>query len=322
MRLKPILGVAATTITLFVMATPAHAAPKQDVAEKAQGNGPVKAQNDHDGDADHNPATAYTEDNDTNDGGTPNNVVDNGDNAHPSGNDRSVEPGGSGNQGKAESDPDDNGLGPDRSNGGPDKPNGSGGVDKADQDGNNGCGNDDDFEDDNEGWCGHKPTNQPPPPTDVCPNLPGNQATVPSGMIKNQAGNCVTPTNPPTDVCPNINGNQATVPSGMTKDNAGNCVTPPPPNPPVPPTPVVVMPVTPTPSPVVLPREIEKPQPVVIVDKLLAPPQLAPNPPMVKNNNFTRGMLPRTGFDPNNFLLLGLGLPGIGTVLTKLGLRR
>ena len=46
---------------------------------------------------------------------------------------------------------------PDRSNGGPDKPNGSGGVDKADQDGNNGCGNDDDFEDDNEGWCGQKP---------------------------------------------------------------------------------------------------------------------------------------------------------------------
>ncbi|MDQ3952344.1 MAG: LPXTG cell wall anchor domain-containing protein, partial [Actinomycetota bacterium] len=47
-------------------------------------------------------------------------------------------------------------------NGGPDKPNGSGGVDKADQDGNNGCGNDDDFEDDNEGWCGRKPPKSKP----------------------------------------------------------------------------------------------------------------------------------------------------------------
>lgn len=101
--------------------------------------------------------TAYTEDNDHNDGGTLNNVADSGDDKHPSGKDRSVEHGGSGNQGKAQSDPDDDGRGPDRSNGGPDKPNGSGGVDKADQDGNNGCGNDDDFEDDNEGWCGNKP---------------------------------------------------------------------------------------------------------------------------------------------------------------------
>jgi len=79
--------------------------------------------------------------------------------AHPSGKDRSVEPGGSGTQGRSESDPDDDGHGPDRSNGGPDKPGGSGGVDLSDQDGNNGCGNDDDFEDDNEGWCG-KPTAQ------------------------------------------------------------------------------------------------------------------------------------------------------------------
>ena len=86
-----------------------------------------------------------------------NNVPDAGDNAHPSGKDRSVEHGASGNQGKSESDPDDDGNGPDRSNGGYDKPNGTGGLDEADQDGNNGCGNDDDFEDDNEGWCGHHP---------------------------------------------------------------------------------------------------------------------------------------------------------------------
>ena len=104
--------------------------------------------------------SGYTEDNDTNDNGTPNNVSDAGDNAHPSGKDKSVENGNSGNQGNSSSDPDDDGRGPDRSNGGADKPNGPGGVDLADQDGNNGCGNDDDFEDDNEGWCG-KPKDKP-----------------------------------------------------------------------------------------------------------------------------------------------------------------
>ena len=96
-------------------------------------------------------ATTVTEDNDANDGGTPNNVADEGDNKHPSRKDRSVENGKSGNQGKSQSDPDGD------SNGGADKPGGSGGVDLADQDGNNGCGNDDDFEDDNNGNCGgHK----------------------------------------------------------------------------------------------------------------------------------------------------------------------
>lgn len=88
---------------------------------------------------------------------------DEGDNQHPSGKDRSVEPGGSGTQGNSNSDPDDDGRGPDRSNGGPDKqPDGAGGVDRDDQDNNNGCGNDDDFEDDNEGWCGAKPKGSPP----------------------------------------------------------------------------------------------------------------------------------------------------------------
>ena len=91
---------------------------------------------------------ALTEDNDTNDNGTANNVSDDGDNAHPSGKDRSVENGKSGTQGKSASDPDAD------SNGGPDKAGGTGGVDLADQDGNNGCGNDDDFEDDNNGNCG------------------------------------------------------------------------------------------------------------------------------------------------------------------------
>lgn len=76
-------------------------------------------------------------------------------NDHPSGKDRSEEPGGSGTQGKSTSDPDSD------ANGGADKPcelledcaAEQGGFDD-DRDGNNGCGNDDDFEDDNNGWCG------------------------------------------------------------------------------------------------------------------------------------------------------------------------
>ena len=151
----------AALMAVFLMAVPA-------VAGGGDGKGgDRKAASDRDGDADSDSGTTYTEDNDTNDGGTANNVEDDGDNAHPSGKDRSTENGKSGNQGNSESDPDDDGRGPDRSNGGPDKPNGSGGVDKADQDGNNGCGNDDDFEDDNEGWCG-KPKDDDVQGNDVC----------------------------------------------------------------------------------------------------------------------------------------------------------
>ncbi len=133
---------------------------------------------DNDGDADSDSSTTYTEDNDTNDGGTPNNVSDDGDNAHPSGKDRSVEPGGSGTQGKAESNPDDS-KGPMRYEGaqGDDKPNGPGGTDLADQDGNNGCGNDDDFDDDNNGWCG-KPDRVKGSRTDkTCPDGSAMPAT-------------------------------------------------------------------------------------------------------------------------------------------------
>ena len=130
------------------------------------------------------PASAYlagldapvlTEDNDTNDNGTVNNVVDDGDNRHPSGKDRSVENGGSGNQGTSQSDPDGD------SNGGADKPDGPDGVDLADQDGNNGCGNDDDFEDDNNGNCGGKRKKVAPSvvEADCDETKPGNQKTCP-----------------------------------------------------------------------------------------------------------------------------------------------
>ena len=142
-----LLGIAAPlAFALLLLVAAPGAAHHKSAHSKGKGKG-----------KNHKAGARLTEDNDTNDNGTRNNIVDGGDNRHPSGKDKSVENGGSGNQGNSSSDPDDDGRGPDRSNGGADKPDGPGGVDLADQDGNNGCGNDDDFEDDNEGWCGHKP---------------------------------------------------------------------------------------------------------------------------------------------------------------------
>jgi hypothetical protein len=64
----------------------------------------------------------------------------------------------------------------------------------------------------------------PPPPIDLCPNIAGDQATVPAGMVIDPlTGNCVTPP-VPVDVCPNILGDQPAVPEGFEIDPLGNCV--------------------------------------------------------------------------------------------------
>ena len=106
---------------------------------------------------------------DTDGDGQPNTPDPNGDadNRHPSGKDKSEEPGGSLNQGASTSTPDQNGSGPERDEGGTDKPDGPGGADILDQDMNNGCGNDDDFDDDNEGWCGKPIETLPLSPAEV-----------------------------------------------------------------------------------------------------------------------------------------------------------
>jgi hypothetical protein len=76
------------------------------------------------------------------------------------------------------------------------------------------------------------PPNEPPhitPPTDICPNLEGDQASVPEGMAL-VGGLCLRGNTPPTDVCPNLEGVQATVPAGFILSE-GACVPviPPPP---------------------------------------------------------------------------------------------
>lgn len=66
-----------------------------------------------------------------------------------------------------------------------------------------------------------------PPERDECPNIAGNQGSVPAGLIKDASGNCVLPPLQPADVCPNMEGLQTSVPTGLVKDTSGNCVCPP-----------------------------------------------------------------------------------------------
>jgi hypothetical protein len=99
--------------------------------------------------------------------------------SHPSGKDRDVEPGKSGDQGKSPSNPDGNGVDkPHPADGQPARSQGKGGWDM-----NNGCGNDTDFSDDNRGNCGGpekppRPTGTPSPtPTLVETRIPTPTAT-------------------------------------------------------------------------------------------------------------------------------------------------
>jgi hypothetical protein len=173
------------------------------------------AGSDHDGDADSDPNTAYEDDHTT---------ADAGDNRHPSGKDRSVENGGSGNQGKSESNPDDS-KGPMRYEGtqGDDKPGGPGGTDLADQDGNNGCGNDDDFDDDNNGWCGRptkvKPTDVNKPVCDADATMPGTQKCETTKLCPN--GSAM----PASGKCDEVLGEviTKTCPNGSAMPASGNC---------------------------------------------------------------------------------------------------
>ncbi|NCU30841.1 hypothetical protein EOM57_03470, partial [Candidatus Saccharibacteria bacterium] len=92
-------------------------------------------------------------------------------------------------------------------------------------------------------------------------SFPIYSATCPSGQI-GIPPNCSIP--PPIDVCPNIIGIQATLPIGMIKDGAGNCVVPPSPipTPTPPPSPVPIPTPTPPPSPSPSPSPVATPAPL------------------------------------------------------------
>ena len=65
----------------------------------------------------------------------------------------------------------------------------------------------------------------PAPPPDACPNIEGEQASVPDGFVIDESGNCVEDTSAPAvDACPNIEGDQASVPDGFVVDGNGDCV--------------------------------------------------------------------------------------------------
>ena len=65
------------------------------------------------------------------------------------------------------------------------------------------------------------PTDCGPPPTDVCPNIEGNQATVPAGMVKDGQGNCVTPPPPATPTTRTSDGRVHGRAGGQGCDAAG-----------------------------------------------------------------------------------------------------
>ena len=180
-RISVVMAVAAlmlAAVTVFGAPALAHHNADHDGGqgtEQQDSKGDEQGKNDKEPDGDADSADGQTtEDNDDDNGdGTssgsgdlPNNVPDEK-NDHPSGKDKSVEQD-KGNQGNSESNPDNDGHGPER-NSCPgsgwgeciDKPGGDGGEDTYDQDGNNGCGNDDDFEDDNEGRCLGRKKNVP-----------------------------------------------------------------------------------------------------------------------------------------------------------------
>jgi len=222
-----VLTVLSALLALLLVASPAFA--DEDSRGRSKGKDKVQEQSDdarereerdNDGDADNEEGqTTEANDGDADDSTDPN--VDEDDNAHPSGKDRSVENGGSGNQGNSESDPDDDGRGPDRSNGGSDKPGGSGGVDAADQDGNNGCGNDDDFEDDNEGWCGK------PQPEEVVAAVAADvvEATCPTEMTS-PSHTCDVPEIPADTVLGDLIKNDDEVLGGTLSAEPGDDVAP------------------------------------------------------------------------------------------------
>lgn len=63
---------------------------------------------------------------------------------------------------------------------------------------------------------------------DYCPNIPGQQASIPIGMIIDADGNCVTPPQP-VDVCSNIDGIQEAPPAGYYWRESDNSCQPQPP---------------------------------------------------------------------------------------------
>lgn len=68
----------------------------------------------------------------------------------------------------------------------------------------------------------------PSAPPDVCPNIPGVQATIPDGMQLDGSGNCYTPTPPPTppvetDLCNNLAGTQTVLPDEYYRTSSGDC---------------------------------------------------------------------------------------------------
>ncbi len=196
-----ISGLISALASLAIVAVAPSFAGDNDPGKEKPSQASQSGASDHDGDADSDENTSLEDSHEAEPDAAPS------DNEHPSGKDRSAENGGSGNQGKAESNPDDS-KGPMRYEGaqGDDKPGGPGGGDLEDQDGNNGCGNDDDFDDDNNGHCGAERDD--------------SQQTCPDGSAMPASGRCDTPSD-----SNDVKGNK-TCPDGATMVQGKSCSEP------------------------------------------------------------------------------------------------
>ena len=177
------------------------------------------------------------------------------------------------------------------------------------------------------------PPPPPPPnePTDVCPNLEGDQATVPDGY-ELVDGNCVQPPPPPpppnepTDVCPNIDGDQATVPDGYELVD-GNCVEPTPTEPEAPapeePTTTAAEPATPDTGPE--PGATDAPATTgeeTVTAGAADTPSATTAPTTTTTPTNATGELPFTGLPQQWIALAGAALVLLGIALHVLPARR
>lgn len=131
------------------------------------------------------------------------------------------------------------------------------------------------------------------------------------------------PPPPPLDVCPNVDGNQATVPAGLVLVD-GQCVAPTPPITPDAPTPATPTPDAPTPTPDATPEAAEGDTPAPAADDttVLGVAEVPADEPTAGAAATADGTLPFTGTPTWVIAVAGMLLVLAGTILHRLGSRR
>lgn len=214
-----------------------------------------------------------------------------------------------GSHGTTSSDPD--GM----SNGGVDAPGGTGGTDQTDQDHNNGCGNDADREDDNNGKCGGAPAKKSRVTPSAKPAKPAHPAK-PAEPAKVTHPTRVTHTGSPAVPDATVAHLGTSGPSLLATETivAPAVLTPAPAA-----SPMVQSVVT---LPVLADQKATARIPTRVLGVTLSRPISASADAVLSSAHTagpaaSSGMLPRTGGNPLELSLLGLGLLGLGATITR-----